>query len=68
MTTMVKNLRSSRHGFSTMNVGMGLTLPLSQIALNTPGEWPKIAEFRVESRNDGGGTEIERWSVQKARV
>lgn len=38
------------------------------IALNTPGEWPKIAEFRVESRNDDGGTEIEHWSVQKARV
>ena len=37
-------------------------------ALHTPGEWPKIAEFRVESRNDDGGTEIEHWSVQKARV
>ena len=38
------------------------------IALNTPGEWPKIAEFRVEFRNDDGGTEIEHWSVQKARM
>ena len=37
-------------------------------ALHTPGEWPRVAEFRVESRNDDGGTEIERWSVQKARV
>ena len=37
-------------------------------ALHTPGEWPKIAEFRVESRNDDGGTEIEHWSVQKARM
>lgn len=37
-------------------------------ALKDPGDWPKIAEFRVESRNDDGGTEIEHWSVQKARV
>ena len=37
-------------------------------ALHTPGEWPRVAEFRVESRNDVGGTEIEHWSVQKARV
>ena len=37
-------------------------------ALHTPGEWPRVAEFRVESRNDDGGTEIEHWSVQKARV
>ena len=37
-------------------------------ALHTPGEWPKIAEFRVESRNDDGRTEIEHWSVQKARM
>ena len=37
-------------------------------ALHTPGEWPRVAEFRVESRNDDGGTEIERWSVQKARM
>ena len=37
-------------------------------ALKDPGDWPKIAEFRVESRNDGGGIEIEHWSVQKARV
>ena len=27
------------------------------IALNTPGEWPKIAEFRVEFRNIKGWTE-----------
>lgn len=37
-------------------------------ALHTPGEWPRVAEFRVESRNDDGGTEIEHWSVQKARM
>ena len=37
-------------------------------ALKDPGDWPKIAEFRVESRNDDGGTEIEHWSVQKARM
>ena len=37
-------------------------------ALHMPGEWPRVAEFRVESRNDDGGTEIEHWSVQKARV
>ena len=37
-------------------------------ALHTAGEWPRVAEFRVESRNDDGGTEIEHWSVQKARV
>lgn len=37
-------------------------------ALKDPGDWPKIAEFRVESRNDDGGTEIKHWSVQKARV
>lgn len=37
-------------------------------ALHTPGEWPRVAEFRVESRNDDGGTEIEHRSVQKARV
>ena len=37
-------------------------------ALHTPGEWPRVAEFRVESRNDDGGTEIAHWSVQKARV
>ena len=37
-------------------------------ALKDPGDWPKIAEFRVESRNDDGGTEIEHWSVQKAMV
>ena len=37
-------------------------------ALHTPGEWPRVAEFRVESRNNDGGTEIEHWSVQKAMV
>ena len=37
-------------------------------ALKDPGDWPKIAEFRVESRNDDGGTEIEHWPVQKARM
>ncbi len=37
-------------------------------ALKDPGDWPKIAEFRVESRNDDGGTETVYWSVQKARV
>ena len=37
-------------------------------ALKDPGDWPKIAEFRVESRNDDGETEIEHWSVQKARM
>ena len=37
-------------------------------ALKDPGDWPKIAEFRVESRNDDGETEIEHRSVQKARM
>ena len=37
-------------------------------ALNDPGDWPKIAEFRVRSRNTDGRTEIVHRSVQKARM
>ena len=36
--------------------------------LNAPGEWPVVARFVVETRNDDGVTEIVHWSVQKARV